>query len=258
MGNLACQRRGVVCAIATATLPGQGCVVLYGGTRVPGSSRALTAKEIRDTSGAQVLPVVCDMADYRQIQLVVERTVSNFDRLDILINNAGGPSTGTLEELGEEQWQRALDQNLLSAVRASREALPYLRRSGSGRIINITSVAVKQPVDRLMLSNAARLGVVGMAKTLSREVAAHGITVNNICPGNIATERLMSLLEERAQLEGRNFDEVIAVEEQRIPSRFLGEPEDVANLAAFLSSEAARYISGTTIQVDGGSTLALF
>ena len=198
------------------------------------------------------------MADYRQIQLVVERTVGNFNRLDILVNNAGGPPTGTFQELGEEQWQRALDQNLLSAVRASREALPHLRRSGSGRIINITSVAVKQPVDRLMLSNAARLGVVGMAKTLSREVAADGITVNNICPGNIATERFISLLEERAQLEGRNFDEVIAAEEQRIPIRFLGEPEDVANLAAFLASEAARYISGATIQVDGGSTLALF
>lgn len=246
---------GIGKAIATV-LAQEGCSVTVCSRRK--EALEATAKEIRDASGAQVLPVVCDMADYRQIQLVVERTVDNFSRLDILVNNAGGPPTGAFEELDEKQWQRALDQNLLSAVRASREALPHLRRSGSGRIINITSVAVKQPVDRLMLSNAARLGVVGMAKTLSREVAADGITVNNICPGNIATERFISLLEERAQLEGRNFDEVIAAEEQRIPSRFLGEPEDVASLAAFLASEAARYISGSTIQVDGGSTLALF
>jgi 3-oxoacyl-[acyl-carrier protein] reductase len=125
-------------------------------------------------------------------------------------------------------------------------------------VINITSVAVKQPIDGLMLSNATRLAVVGMAKTLSRELAAEGITVNNVCPGNIATERLMSLIEDRARRQGSTLEEAVALEEGRVPMGFLGEPEDVATLIVFLASARARYITGTTIQVDGGSTTAVF
>lgn len=219
---------------------------------------AVTAQEIRAKTGAEVLSLVCDMGIYAHIRRLVQETVRRFERLDIVVNNAGGPPTGTFEELGEEEWQRALEVTLLGAIRTIREALPYLRRSGSGRIINITSIAVKQPIDRLILSNTARLGVVGLAKTLSRELAAAGITVNNICPGSIATERLISLLEEQARQEGLPFEKVIEAEEARVPLGFLGEPEDVANLALFLASEKARFITGATIQVDGGSTLAVF
>jgi len=217
-----------------------------------------TAQEIRQATAAQVLAMVCDMARYADIKRLVEETAHRFGRIDIIVNNAGGPPTGTFEELTEEQWQHALEQNFLSAVRTTREALAYLRSAGSGRIINITSIAVKQPMDRLILSNAARLAVVGWAKTLSRELAPHGITVNNVCPGNIATERLMSIIEERAGREGRPFPEVVAEEERWVPLGFLGEAEDVANLVVFLASEKARYLTGTTVQVDGGSTLALF
>lgn len=216
-----------------------------------------TAEEIRSQTKAQVLPVTCDMSRYEDIKRLVSQTVETFGRLDIVVNNAGGPPLGTFDEHSEEAWQQALDQNLLSAVRTIREALPHLRRQG-GRIINITSVAVKQPIDRLILSNTARLGVVGLAKTLSREVAQRGITVNNICPGNIATQRLLSLFEARADREGRPFEEVVEEEESRTPMGFLGEPDDVAALALFLASEKARYISGATIQVDGGSTVAVF
>ena len=246
---------GIGRAIALG-LAQEGCGVAICARREPNLQAA--AEEIRRRTQAEVLAIVCDMARHDDILRLVGETVNHFNRLDIVVNNAGGPPTGGLEDLSEEQWQRALNQNLLSAVRTSREALPYLRRAGAGRIINITSVAVKQPMDRLMLSNAARLGLVGMAKTLSREVAAEGITVNNVCPGNIATERLISLFEERARLEGKSFEEIIAEEERRVPTRFLGEPEDVANLVVFLASDKARYITGTTIQVDGGSTLALF
>ena len=246
---------GIGGAIALG-LAQEGCGVAICARREP--NLQATAEEIRRRTQAEVLPIVCDMARHDDILRLVGETVNYFNRLDILVNNAGGPPTGGLEDLSEEQWQRALNQNLLSAIRTSREALPYLRRAGAGRIINITSVAVKQPIDRLMLSNAARLGLVGMAKTLSREVAAEGITVNNVCPGNIATERLISLFEERVKLEGKSFEEIIAEEERRVPTRFLGEPEDVANLVVFLASDKARYITGTTVQVDGGSTLALF
>jgi len=143
-------------------------------------------------------------------------------------------------------------------VRATTEALPHLKRSGSGRIINITSVAVKQPIDGLILSNATRLAVIGMAKTLSRELAPHGITVNNVCPGAIGTERLISLIEERANRTGITLEQAVSTEESRVPMGFLGAPEDVANLVTFLASAQARFLTGTTIQVDGGSTTALF
>ncbi len=216
------------------------------------------AAEIREATGAEVLAVACDMTRYEEIRGLVAQAAERFGRLDIVVNNAGGPPTGTFQELDERYWEHALNQNLLSVVRTIREALPYLRRSGAGRIINITSVAVKQPIDGLMLSNAARLAVVGMAKTLSRELAPEGITVNNVCPGNIATERLMSLIEERAERQGVSLEQAVAVEESRIPMGCLGEADDVANLVAFLASVQARYITGTTIQVDGGSTTALF
>ncbi len=215
------------------------------------------AAEIEAATGARPLPIVCDMASYDDIKRTVTQAAQEFGRLDILVNNAGGPPTGTFDQLDERYWLHALEQNLLSAVRATREALPYLRRSGAGRIINITSVAVKQPIDGLMLSNAARTAVVAMAKTLSRELAPEGITVNNVCPGNIATQRLISLIEERAARQGVTLEQAVSLEENRVPMHHLGDPEDVANLVAFLASAKARYITGTTIQVDGGSTVAL-
>lgn len=246
--------RGIGRAIALA-LAREGCNVAIcarGRDELEGA-----AAEIRAQTGAQVLAAVCDMADPDAIRRLVHQTAETFGRIDIVVNNAGGPPLGTFDDFGDAEWQNAIDQNLLSAVRTIREALPFLRRRG-GRIVNITSVAVKQPIDRLILSNSARLGVVGMAKTLSRELASQGITVNNVCPGNIATQRLLSLFEARAQREGRTFEEVVAEEEGRTPSGFLGEPSDVAALVAFLASDQARYITGVTIQVDGGSTVAVF
>ena len=215
------------------------------------------AAEIRAATGGEVLAIVCDMSRYDDIKQAVAKAVETFGGLQIVVNNAGGPPTGTFDMLDEQYWQHALNQNLLSAVRTIREALPHMRRSGYGRIINVTSVSVKTPIDNLMLSNATRLGVIGMAKTLSREVAGEGITVNNVCPGNIATERLMSLIEERAQRQGATLEEAVRLEESRIPMGVLGEAEDVANLIVFLASTRARYITGTTIQVDGGSTTSV-
>ncbi len=246
--------RGIGRAIALA-LAREGCSVALCARNQGPLDQA--RDEIRIETGARTLSLICDMARYEDIKAAVAAAAEAFGRLDIVVNNAGGPPTGAFEALDETYWQHAIQQNLLSAVRTTREALPHLRRSGSGRIINVTSVAVKQPIDGLMLSNATRLGVVGWAKTLSRELAPDGITVNNICPGNIATERLISLIEERAKRQKQSLEEAVSLEEGRIPMGFLGEPDDVASLAVFFASDKARYITGTTVQVDGGSTTAI-
>jgi 3-oxoacyl-[acyl-carrier protein] reductase len=232
------------------------------GARVMLSSRSeenleQAAAEIAADIGTAPEYVVCDMSKAEDITRAIKAAAERLGGIDILVNNAGGPPTGSFEDLDDNYWEYAVDQNLLSAVRAIREALPHLKRSGRGRIVNITSVSVKQPIDGLILSNATRLGVVGMAKTLSRELGPFGITVNNVCPGNIATERLMSLLEERAKRANASLEDVVQIEEARIPLGFLGEAGDVAALVAFLASDQARYLSGATIQVDGGATLAL-
>ena len=218
----------------------------------------VAAGELRAQAAAPVIPVVCDMARAGDIARAVGEAAAALGRLDIVVNNAGGPPTGTFDELDDAAWLHALDQNLLSAVRTIREARAHLRRSGAGRIINITSVAVKQPLDRLILSNTARLGVVGMAKTLSRELAREGITVNNVCPGSIATDRLRSLILQRARRDQVADDEALRLEAGKVPVGYLGDPEDVANLVVFLASPRARFITGATIQVDGGGTTALF
>ncbi len=246
--------KGIGKATATA-LAREGCRVAICARNEQTLNSA--ADEIRAETGGEVLPLTCDMARYDDIKSAVSRTAAAFGGLDIVVNNAGGPPTGAFDALDESYWQHAVDQNLLSAVRTVREALPCLRRSGAGRIINITSVAVKTPIDGLMLSNATRLAVIGMAKTLSRELAPEGITVNNVCPGNIATERLVSLIEERAKRQGISLEQAVSLEEGRVPMGYLGAPEDVANLITFLASAQARYISGTTIQVDGGSTASI-
>jgi len=246
--------KGIGRATALA-LAREGCAVALCARNQEPLDRA--RDEIRNETASTVLSLICDMSRHEDIRAAVAATAEAFGRLDIVVNNAGGPPMGTFEALDERFWEHAIDQNLLSVVRTVREALPHLRRSGSGRVINITSVAVKQPIDGLMLSNATRLAVVGMAKTLSRELATDGITVNNVCPGNIATERLISLIEERARRQGVTLEEAVALEEGRVPMGFLGDPADVANLIVFLASDKARYITGTTIQVDGGSTTAV-
>ncbi len=246
--------RGIGRAIALA-LSREGCKVAI---CARGTEQLLrTQKEIRNETRNDVLASPCDMAREDDVRRFIERTAETFGRLDILVNNAGGPPLGTFDQQSEETWRLALDQNLLSVVRATREALPYMRQAGGGRIINILSVSVKQPLDNLILSNAARLGVVGLAKTLSKELGPDGITVNNVCPGSTLTDRIRPVLEARAQAEGRPLDAVLEEEARRIPTRRMGQPEDIAALVVFLASDPARQITGTTIQVDGGATAAV-
>jgi 3-oxoacyl-[acyl-carrier protein] reductase len=215
-----------------------------------------TASEIRAATGLDVLAVPCDMSSASDIDRFVSQTIAHFGRIDIVVNNAGGPPPGTFDAHDDVAWQKALDQNFFSVVRTVRQALPHLRAAGSGRIVNVTSIAVKEPIPGLILSNAARLAVVGLAKTLSRELGPDNITVNNVCPGLTLTGRMRELYGGAAQASGRSLDEVLAQEAVRIPLRRLAQAEDVAALVIFLASAPARQITGTTIQVDGGSTAA--
>jgi 3-oxoacyl-[acyl-carrier protein] reductase len=245
--------RGIGYAVALA-LAREGCRVAICARDAARLEEA--AAEIKAATGTDALAVVCDMSRAGDIAAFVSEAAAAFGRLDIVINNAGGPPPGAFEAHDEAAWEQALAQNFHSVARTVREALPYLRRSGSGRIVNITSVAVKEPIPGLILSNATRLGVIGLAKTLSRELGPDGITVNNVCPGLTLTDRMRELYGGRAAASGRSLEDVLAEEGKRIPLGRIAAPEDVAALAVFLASEPARHISGTTIQVDGGSTAA--
>jgi 3-oxoacyl-[acyl-carrier protein] reductase len=213
---------------------------------------AEAAAAIADTTGAHVLAVPADVTLVADIKRVVEAGTERFGRIDILVTNAGGPPAGKFDQLTREQWEEATRLTLFSAIELTRQVLPGMKERHWGRILNITSIAAKQPVENLMLSNSLRAGLTGFARTLANEVAAAGITVNNILPGYTRTERLDDLARMMAEKQGISADEFRGRWEQEIPMGRLGEPREFAALAAFLVSERASYITGTSIQVDGG------
>ena len=213
---------------------------------------AEAAAAIADNSGAHVLAVPADVTVLDDINHVVEAGTERFGRIDILVTNACGPPEGRFDQLTREQWEQATRLTLFSAIELARQVLPGMRERRWGRILNITSIAVKQPVENLMLSNSLRAGLTGFARTLANEVAADGVTVNNILPGYTRTERLDELAQMMADKLGISAAEFRGKWEQEIPMRRLGEPREFAALAAFLVSERASYITGTSIQVDGG------
>jgi 3-oxoacyl-[acyl-carrier protein] reductase len=217
-----------------------------------------TADEIGRATGSQTLAVVADVSDPNDVERVVQTTVNHFGRLDVLVTNAGGPPSGYFMDLGDDAWQAAVELTLMSTVRLCRAAIPHMQKNGWGRIINVTSVSVKQPMDNLLLSNALRAGVVGLAKTLSNQFARQGITVNCVCPGWTLTDRVAELNAARAQELGIPAEKVEQQVTANIPMGRMGRPEELAALIAFLASERAGYITGTAIQVDGGYVKGLF
>ena len=210
------------------------------------------ARTIREEHGVAVEAVAADLSVPEEARGVVEAARKAHGPVDILVTNTGGPPPGPFEEHGLEAWRSAYRGLLEGAVVLVRGVLPGMRERGWGRILTITSIAVKQPVDGLVLSNSLRAAVTGMARTLANEVAADGVTVNNLMPGYTRTERLESLAEEAAREEGIDPAEAYARWEREVPAGRLAEPREFAALAAFLASERAGYVTGTSIPVDGG------
>jgi 3-oxoacyl-[acyl-carrier protein] reductase len=238
---------------------GRACaeVLAEEGVRVAVCSRTQaelerTAKEIRDGTGTDLLAFAGDLDQHDTIRTLIAAAVGRFGRLDILVNNSGGPPLARAASATEEQWATALQRSLLFFARMSREAIPHLKRQGGGRIINILASTVYQPIPNLALSGATRMGVVAFAKSLADEVGRDGILVNNVCPGSILTERMLSNVTARAKELGISVEEGLAQRAAETAVGRIGDPKEMAHLVAFLASDKASYITGTTILVDGG------
>jgi 3-oxoacyl-[acyl-carrier protein] reductase len=211
-----------------------------------------SAEEIRGATGGEVLAVPADVSKIEEAKQLVQKTLAHFGTLDILINNAGGPPSTTFLEIDDNLWEYGFRLNLMSTIAMTREAVPVMKAKKWGRIINMTSIAVKQPIDGLILSNTVRSGVIGLAKSLSNELAPFNITVNSVCPGYTLTDRVRNLAKVVAEKEKTSPEAIIKRWESSIPMGRLGTPEEFASLVTYLASEYSGYITGAAIQIDGG------
>ena len=218
---------------------------------------AATRDAIAKTTASAVHAVAADLSRTDGIEQVVRATLERFGRVDVLVTNAGGPPVGPLESHDWATWERAVGLTLRSAVELTRAVLPGMRERRWGRILHVTSLTVKQPIDGLMLSTSIRAAVTGFSRTLANEVAAHGVTVNTILPGYMNTERVAELNQINATREGVPVRDVEQRVIGQIPVGRIGEPRELAALAAFLASDKASYITGQSIVVDGGWTRGL-
>jgi len=221
---------------------------------------ALTAaaEEIRRATGVEVLARATDVAVHDQVQKFVAETVERFGRVDICVANAGGPPSKPFAATTREDWERAVNLNLMSTVTFAREVLPLMQKQKWGRFIAITSMAVKQPVEGLILSNSVRSAVSGLVKSLSNEYGKDNVLVNNVCPGYTQTARLDELAGRLAKAEGVPPQAILERWARQVPLQRLGRPEELADLVVFLASERASYITGVSIAVDGGIVKGIY
>jgi len=251
---VAASSRGLGRAIATG-LATEGARVMISGRDE--TSLAETAGEIREDTGAEVDHHTADLTRVDDIRALVGRTAERFGGVDTLITNAGGPPAGSFDTVSDEDWRSAFELNLMSVVRLIRETLPHMRERRYGRIVNVASSSIKQPIENLMLSNALRAGIAGLAKNLSFELAPDGILINTLGPGRISTERSAAIDASQAESLGVSVEEVRGEAEARIPLGRYGTPEEFARVAVFLASPVNSYVTGQAFLVDGGMVRAL-
>lgn len=217
-----------------------------------------TQEEIQEQTGNQNIDyVVCDITRPDSIKGLMSQAAEKNGTIDVLVNNAGGPPAGTFDKFDDEAWQKAFELNLLSFVRTIREVLPYMRKQQRGHIINFASSSIKQTLDNLLLSNTFRAGIVGLAKSLSQELAGDNILINTVGPGRIATDRVAQLDEMRAQKLNVSYQELREKTEKSIPIGRYGQPEEFAKMAVFLCSGSNTYVTGQSFVIDGGMVKAL-
>jgi 3-oxoacyl-[acyl-carrier protein] reductase len=209
-------------------------------------------------SEIKVIALQVDLDSPNEIQAFYKQVENDLGSVDILVNNNGGPPPSTFEQLSDDDWQKAFNSTMMSCLRLSKLVIPNMKKNAWGRIINISSVSVKTPVNGLFLSNSLRMGVLGWAKALSDELAPHGVTVNTVCPGYTRTERVEAILETQSNSSGLKKEEIEKSIAENIPMKRVGEAEDLAGLITFLASEKADYMTGLAIQVDGGSARTFY
>ena len=227
----------------------EGCDVMLTSRDV--EQLAIAREQIQRDAKGRVDSCPCDITKAEEIEALVAITRERLGPIDILINNAGGPPGGGFGQTDDAAWQTAFELNLLSYVRLIRNVLPDLKENG-GRIINVTSASIKQPIPGLILSNVFRMGILGLAKTLADELAPYNILVNTVAPGRIATDRTAYLDRFNAEKRGLSKEQVVDEALQRIPLRRYGDTEEFAKVVCFLASDASSYVTGSTITVDGG------
>lgn len=208
--------------------------------------------------GPGVLTAQVDVTDEEQVRGFVAQVRQQFGAVDICVTNAGGPPAKTFEATTVADWRAAIDLNFMSTLYFAREVLPEMKRRRWGRLITITSVSVKEPIDSLVLSNAVRAAVAGLVKSLANEYGAHNVLVNNVCPGYTKTDRLAGLAQALAAAGGAPVEDIEKRWTSRVPLGRLGTPEEFANVVAFLASERASYVNGESIAVDGGYVRGIF
>ena len=209
-----------------------------------------TAEEIEKITKNNVLPIQVDLNNKNEIEKMVKKAYEKFKGIDILINNIGGPPPLFFIDSTDDDWKKAVDQLLFSTIHCCQQVIPYMKRKNWGRIINMTSVAAKQPIQQLILSNTIRSGLLGFTKTISNELADSNILVNAVCPGYTLTERVVELAESLAKHKKSSYEQVLSEWERAIPLHRLAEPEEIANLVTFLASDKASYMTGNMIQID--------
>lgn len=244
-------RVALVCAASKGLGRASAEALAREGARVAIAARGREAlQEAARSMGA--LAVVADMAREQDRQRLVARVQEELGPVEILVNNAGGPPPGPFQDHDLQAWRDAMELNLVSAVHTTRLVLPDMLDRGRGRIVNIVSIAALESIDDLILSNASRPAVLGWARALARQVAGSGVGVASVCPGFFLTDRMQDLMGKRAQAQGKSFEQMVQEKSATIPAGRMGEPAELGNLVAYLSSPLAAYINGAAIAVDGG------
>ena len=255
VGLVAASSRGIGYACAEALAREGASVVMFSRDQ---ARIDVAADRIRREIGGDILALAGDVRDPSDVSRVLAEAQEWKGRVDILVTNAGGPPPIPFEEATDDHWQDTVDLLLMSAVRMIRGVLPGMRARGWGRVVAITSIACRQPADILLLSNSVRTGVHGLLKTLTAHHAKEGVTFNAVMPGHTWTERVKEIAGARAKASGRTYEEVVEAMHDRSPTGRAGRAEEVAAAVAFLASESAGFINGTSLLVDGGESRGLF